>query len=846
MRPIGQPTGTSAVGHPRCDYRKKECVPQLSLRKILTLGVALGILVPALVFGALVLKERYERELSLRIREPMSQYTQLLSSALAMPIWNVDKAVAKQLIESVMRNPDVVGVHIQDEFAHTFVSGEDGSRRKGLVLSQQSDILMEAKRIGQVRVELSTDRIERQLWGDFMQLGLALLAQVGIAFFLVLLLVDRRVIRPVSILQMATAKLAHGELDQPLAWHRGDEIGSLALGLDQMREALGGLIAERDNKNADLQQELNERLRVEQALRFTEAKFKAIFHASPLAMTVFRNTAGYPIVDINDAGVHQFGLLRGELLGASHALLWRKPQDQTDVLKVIERTGQIKGYEAWLRCGGTLQMQKKHADVEGVMERRHDDSGDAILCEVSGRMIDLSSEQLFILVLEDVTERKRSAEMIWNQANFDRLTGLPNRHMFLNRLEHDMAAARREGRALALVFFDLDLFKEVNDTLGHEMGDMLLQEAARRLRVGVRQSDLVARLGGDEFTLILSGLADTAYVHKIVQDALLRLAEPFLLGGEQVHISTSAGVTFFPQDATQLEALLKNADQAMYAAKSQGRNRYSLFTASMQDAAQKRMRLINDLRTAIAEQQFSVFYQPIVDLKTGRIRKAEALVRWRHPIDGLVSPADFVPIAEETGMIVDIGNWVFHEAVKQAAQWRQTHDPDFQVSVNVSPVQFRNEGLDQAAWLACLEAAGLPGQSVLIEITEGLLMDAGDHVTDQLRGLRLAGMGLSLDDFGTGYSSLSYLKKFDIDFLKIDQTFVRNLSADSDDMALCNVIIVMAHTLGLKVVAEGVETQEQCDLLAAAGCDYGQGYLFARPMPASEMRLNMPETVDTF
>jgi diguanylate cyclase (GGDEF)-like protein len=468
-----------------------------------------------------------------------------------------------------------------------------------------------------------------------------------------------------------------------------------------------------------------------------------------------------------------------------------------------------------------------------------DGRADAILCEISGRKIDVGSEQLFILVLEDVTERKRAAQMIWNQANFDRLTGLPNRHMFQTRLEQDMVAAERDERSLALVFFDLDLFKEVNDTLGHEVGDLLLQEAARRLRIGVRQSDLVARLGGDEFTLILSGLSDTGYVHQIVQGALQRLAEPFVLAGQQVHISTSAGVTFYPQDAIQVEALLKNADQAMYAAKSQGRNRYNVFTRSMQDAAQKRMRLINDLRVAIAEQQFSVFYQPIVDLKTGHIHKAEALVRWRHPVEGMVSPADFVPVAEETGMIVDIGNWVFGEAVQQVAAWRQTHDPQFQVSVNVSPVQFRNEGIDQVTWLAQLQAVGLPGEAVLIEITEGLLMEAGGHVTDQLRAFHQAGIGLSLDDFGTGYSSLSYLKKFDIDFLKIDQAFVRNLTANSDDMALCKVIIVMAHTLGLKVVAEGVETQEQCDLLAAAGCDYGQGYLFARPMPAPEMPLNL-------
>ena len=803
----------------------------------MTLGVALGILLPALLLGSLVLRERHQRELALRIEAPMTQYAQLLASALVMPVWNVDKAVAKQLIDAVMRNPDVVEVAITDESGNVFVSGEEPARRDGEILQEHRRILMDGRAIGLVAVSLSTARVEQQLRGDFIQLGLALLAQVGISFLLVFMLVERRVVRPLYMLQMATARLARGELDQPLDWHRRDEIGSLAHSLDQMRAALGGLIAERDARHADLQQELHDRLQAEQALRFTEAKFKAIFHASPLAMTVSRNTPGHPIVDINNAGLRQFGLLPGDLLGASLALLWRKPQDQANVLEAIARAGHIKGYEAWLRRGHGLTTGGVALHDQGRGGLAGDGEPDAILCEVSGRMIDLDHEQLFILVLEDVTERKRAAEMIWNQANFDRLTGLPNRHLFQDRLEQEMATAAAEGRALALVFFDLDLFKEVNDTLGHEMGDMLLQEAARRLRIGVRQNDLVARLGGDEFTLILSGLADIGDVHQIVQDALLRLAEPFVLGGQPVHISTSAGVTFYPQDATLVETLLKNADQAMYAAKSQGRNRYNVFTPSMQAAAQKRMRLINDLRTAVAEKQFSIHYQPIVDLKSGQIHKAEALIRWQHPQEGMVSPADFIPIAEETGMIVEIGDWVFREAVRQVAAWRKTHHPEFQVSVNVSPVQFRNEGIAQAAWLAHLSAMGVPGQAVLVEITEGLLMDAGHNVSGQLGVFRQAGIGLSLDDFGTGYSSLSYLKKFDIDFLKIDQAFVRNLTTDPDDMALCNVIIVMAHTLGLKVIAEGVETQAQCDLLAAAGCDFAQGYLFARPVPAAEMRL---------
>lgn len=797
-------------------------MPKLSLRKLMTLGVALGILVPALVLSRYVLKDRYERELALRVREPMSQYTQMLASAMATPIWNVDKPVADQLIEAVMRNPDVVHVTVEDELGNVFASAVIDQRRKGTVLSEQRDIMFNGKQIGRVTMELSADRIERQLWSDLMQLCTALLAQVAISFALVLLLVERRVIRPLYVLQMATARLARGELNEALRWHRSDEIGDLAQGLDQMRESLGSLIAERDIKNADLQQELNERLRAEQALRATEAKFKAIFHASPLAMTVSRQEPGNPIVDINDAGLRQFRLTRQALLNSSHALLWRHRQDQETVLDVIAAKGHIKGYEAWLcrGAGNTLDVQREAPCDEGA---------DAILCEVSGRMIDLDDEQLVILVLEDITERKRAAEIIWNQANFDRLTGLPNRHMFQDRLEQEMIAAQRTGLSLALVFFDLDLFKEVNDTLGHEMGDVLLQQTAQRLRAGVGANDTVARLGGDEFTLILAGLDGIGNAYKVVHDVLLLLSQPFSLGDQLVHISTSAGITFYPQDAVAVEALLKNADQAMYAAKSEGRNRYNVFAPAMQEEAQKRMRLINDLRVAIAEDQLSVYYQPIVDLTTGAIHKAEALLRWRHPVEGMINPADFIPVAEETGLIVSIGDWVFQQAAQQAAIWRKSFDPQFQISVNVSPRQFRNEGIDHGAWLEHMDRLGLPGQAIVVEITEGLLMDAEHGIIDQLMVFRDAGIRVSLDDFGTGYSSLSYLKKFHIDYLKIDQSFVRNLEANSDDMALCDAIIVMAHKLGLKVIAEGVETEDQRDLLRDAGCDFGQGYLFARP-----------------
>ncbi len=435
----------------------------------------------------------------------------------------------------------------------------------------------------------------------------------------------------------------------------------------------------------------------------------------------------------------------------------------------------------------------------------------------------------------DITERKQSEELIWQQANFDLLTGLPNRRMFQDRLQQEIKNERRAGLSLALLFIDLDHFKEVNDTLGHHVGDELLIEAARRITACTRESDTVARLGGDEFTVILTQLTDSEHVEGIAQGIISRLAEPFLLGNEIAYVTASIGITLYPADATSVEELLKNADQAMYAAKDMGRNRFSYFTHALQEAALGRLRLINDLRGALAAEQLQVYFQPIVEVESGRIQKAEVLLRWLHPLRGMVSPAEFIPLAEETDLIIEIGDWVFREAARWVTHWQGLGPQGFQVSVNTSPAQFRVEGnIHQEEWLAHLDSLGLSGSSIAIEITEGLLLNADPQIADKLLKFRDAGIQVAIDDFGTGYSSLAYLKKFDIDYLKIDQSFVRNLASDPDDRALCEAIIVMAHKLGLMVVAEGVETQEQKHLLAAAGCDYLQGYLFSRPVPPRE------------
>ena len=452
------------------------------------------------------------------------------------------------------------------------------------------------------------------------------------------------------------------------------------------------------------------------------------------------------------------------------------------------------------------------------------------------RSIAALQQQAYALSRE-VHDRKL-VEQALREVNIDRLTGLPNRNVFQDRLELDIKRSQRSGLPLALLFIDLDHFKEINDTRGHEAGDLLLKAVGQRLRSHVRQGDTVARLGGDEFTITLAELHDVVSVTDIAQKLCDDLARPFMVGTEMAYISGSIGITVYPRDAATAGELLRNADQAMYRSKERGRNRFTYFKSSMQDAAQNRMALSNELRRAVENGQLEVYYQPIVDLVTGELRKAEALLRWHHPQRGEISPVEFIPIAEHTGLISRIGNWVFEQALARARAWR-TRAPHLTINVNVSPLQFyEGDGEHCRKWLgkgAPGEAPAVPEMAEIgLEITESLLLSSDAEVLKQLLAFQQAGIQISLDDFGTGYSSLSYLRRFALDFLKIDKSFVYNLESDAANVALCEAIIVMAHKLGLRVIAEGVETRQQADLLRRAGCDFGQGFLFGQAMPAPQ------------
>ncbi|MDE1980704.1 MAG: EAL domain-containing protein [Betaproteobacteria bacterium] len=429
-------------------------------------------------------------------------------------------------------------------------------------------------------------------------------------------------------------------------------------------------------------------------------------------------------------------------------------------------------------------------------------------------------------MVEDISDLRQKEQQIWQQANFDVLTGLPNRRLFYDRAEHEIRKAERHGLKVALLFIDLDHFKEVNDSLGHARGDELLKVAATRIGRTVRHSDTVARLGGDEFAVVLGDFDGSSHLERLAELLIMELSSPFELeGGVVTYVSASVGITIYPDDAAGLDELIRHADQAMYAAKAAGRRRFSYFTDRMQHMAQEKLHLTNELRQAIARQELAVHFQPIMEIATGRVTKAEALLRWNHPVRGAVSPDVFVPLAEEFGLISELGEWVFRETLACIVRWRETLGLEVEVSVNMSPVQFEN--LDARKWLDWIARAGLPTHCIVLEITEGQLIRDHGRTRETLTELRRAGVGVSIDDFGTGFSSLSYLQKFDVDYLKIDRSFVNHLLENAGDKALTEAIVVMAHKLGIRTIAEGVETIEQLALLARFGCDYAQGFLFA-------------------
>ncbi|HSY28487.1 MAG TPA: EAL domain-containing protein, partial [Burkholderiaceae bacterium] len=484
--------------------------------------------------------------------------------------------------------------------------------------------------------------------------------------------------------------------------------------------------------------------------------------------------------------------------------------------------------------------------------RQRRKNGEVFPVEIRMGPIDIDGQRHLLSLVRDVTERKEMQDHIQHLAYHDPLTDLPNRAMFNRQLNHAIAHAQRYHKGLAVLFIDLDRFKNINDTLGHDAGDRLLKEMSRRISACLRVSDVVARpekgtdllarLGGDEFVVLIEEVADSTRVSHIARKILSAMVKEFPLEGQMIHITASIGISLFPEDGRNEFSLMKHADIAMYRAKDRGKNTFQFYSAQMDLHSAELLALESGLRRSLERNEFVLFYQAKVETKTGRITGAEALVRWQHPELGLVSPVHFIPLAEESGLIVPLSQWVLKEALSQNRRWQQLGLPTMRIAVNLSARQFVDENL-LTDTVKALQDSGVDPSLLELEITESMMMYNTDKTIQMLAELRRMGIRIAIDDFGIGYSSLSHLKQFPIDIIKIDRSFIKDIPGDKADEAITDAIIAMSKSLKIKVVAEGVETVDQLQFLRMRGCDEIQGYFFSRPVPAADFARLLTENI---
>jgi diguanylate cyclase (GGDEF)-like protein/PAS domain S-box-containing protein len=561
-------------------------------------------------------------------------------------------------------------------------------------------------------------------------------------------------------------------------------------------------------------QDIDDRKQAVQALQEAERRYRSIFENA--IEGIFQSTpeGGYLAVNPTLARIYGYASPEELIVGLRDIehQLYVEPARRNEFMRMMVDNGSVKNFESRIfrRDGHIIWISENARAV-------HDEAGNLLFYEGT---------------VETITERKLYEEQIQHQATHDSLTGLPNRTMLHNYLQRAIHTAETGSSVPAVVFVDLDQFKYINDSLGHQAGDKLLKTVAQRLVACVRDTDMVARQGGDEFVIVLGNQRDEESITEVLQRILNSVSQPWLMDGRELNITCSLGVSRYPEDGDDVETLLKNADSAMYKAKEVGRNNFQFFTSNMHAQVSNHLDMLVNLRHAIEYQEFQLYYQPKISLDTGRIIGAEALIRWDLADIGMVPPAHFIPFAEQSGLIVPIGEWVLRTACAQNRTWQNAGLPMIPVAVNLSPYQINQDLVAMVTQV--LSDTGLDACSLELEITENVVMKDAEKIVAMLNALKALGLRISVDDFGTGYSSLSYLKRFPVDALKIDQSFVRDVVHDADSAAIVKAVISLAHILNLRVIAEGVETEMQCDFLRENGCDEVQGYYFGRPMSVQD------------
>ena len=776
----------------------------------------------ALGITAAELLSDYVRDLH-QIDDRMAQIETAYLDSLNENLWVADKDRLNTQLTGIVRQPDFVLAEIRVD-GKTFLRKGEALKKPGVTQRFDLTYLHRGKlqTIGELEVSASYEganqRVLKRLFYSLLANGTKTFLVAIFIFFVFYRLLGRHIDRIAAYArEHSTLQDAPRLVLQRKRPEQDDELSVLVDSTNHLRDELVRLGDEQRARADKLEQqatqldlELAARKAAEQSLHL----MASVFESSQEAILI--SNAGNNIVAVNPAFCQLTGYSSADVIGKNPKILW------------TDRTDPDLYQQMWqgLTTLGFWQGE--------IWSRRKD--GAVYPKWISITVVRNQAQQVvnYIAIFTDITARKESEQQIYQLAHRDTLTGMANRLAFNQTLVHELEAAKLDQTVLALAFIDLDRFKDINDIFGHDVGDQLLIQAAQRLKNAVRDTDLVARLGGDEFVVILSPVVDSVSAAQVAEKIREALDHPYDIDGKVLRSTPSIGMAFYPDDGGTGDVLMKKADTAMYHAKALGRNNVQLYAHGMEEATRQRIELEQELRLALDAGQFELHYQPQLERETLRCLGVEALVRWRHPVRGLVPPLQFIPVAEESGIIIPLGEWVLNEACRQLRAWRDLGLTDITMSVNLSAQQ-----LGHALLLESIEGAvalhELPGACLELEITESMLMENIDSNIEKLKAIRKMGVKLAIDDFGTGYSSLSYLKLLPIDALKLDRSFVKDIETDPSDEAICMSTITLAHNLGLKVIAEGVETQGQLDFLALHHCDIFQGYLFSRPLPAEQL-----------
>ena len=748
----------------------------------------------------------YREDLS-KIEQRMQVIESGYRSSLAQSLWALDQKHLQTQMDGILSLPDIEHLRLRIEPDSELVMGELPREADTLTHSFELIYRDDAEfQLGELTITASLQRVYDELQ---RRVGFILATQFLIIFvvsILILWIFRHLVTRHLADMADYTRDLSLRNLARPLELDRPDtpayqrdELGMVTEAINQMRERLIDDVTRRERDEAEIR------------------KFSKAIDQSPSSVLIcdrqwrieyanrkFSQLTGNSPSEI--IGKHPSSLIDPGVDSHEARQLWKSIRLQ------VQRVGVWQGEVNSTRKNGERYWEQL------VVTPIKDNNG-----ESTG----------YLILGEDISIRKRYEQQLLRQANYDILTGLPNRMLALDRLKLALAQARRDESKVGVMFLDLDNFKHINDTLGHDAGDTLLIEAARRISSCLRGTSTVARLGGDEFLVVLPGLNGPDASSQVAERILKTFAPPFMLSGQEVFVTTSIGIATFPDDSDNSGTLLQHADAAMYEAKHKGKSAYARFTPEMSEVSHERLQMESHMRKALELGEFELYFQPIVDTASGGLVAAEALLRWNNPAMGMVMPDRFIPLAEETGLIIPIGEWVIKEACQAAYCWQAMTGREISIAVNVSPRQFRDPGFTDAIMRA-LNDSNLRPELLELEITERLILDNSIETADILKQLDKVGIRLSVDDFGTGYSALSYLKSYPFDTLKIDKSFVQDVLKENEDASLVRAIINMAHSLGLKVVAEGVEEEDQTHFLKAEHCDYSQGYFYSRPLPEQD------------